>query len=76
MKIEQKAVRGIFEKVPGSGIWWVRYADANGRIRREKIGNKGAATKLYQKRKTEILQGKKLPEQIQGEARDLLRVGR
>ena len=64
MKMEQKAVRGIFEKVPGSGIWWVRYADAGGRIRREKVGNKGAATKLYQKRKTEVFQGKKLPEQF------------
>jgi integrase len=64
MKVEQKAVRGIFEKVPGSGVWWVRYADASGRIRREKVGNRGAATKLYQKRKTEILQGKKLPEQF------------
>lgn len=64
MKGQQKAVRGTFEKVPGSGIWWVRYADASGRIRREKVGNKGAATKLYQKRKTEVLQGNKLPEQF------------
>jgi integrase len=64
MRSEQKAARGVFEKMPGSGIWWVRYADANGRIRREKVGNKGAATKLYQKRKTEVLQGKKLPEQF------------
>jgi integrase len=63
MKSEPKAVRGTFEKVAGSGIW-VRYADVNGKIRREKVGNKGAATKLYQKRKTEVLQGKKLPEQF------------
>src|SRR5271163_4060768 len=64
MKTEQKAVRGVYEKVPGSSIWWVRYADSGGRIRREKVGNRGAATKLYQKRKTEVLQGKKLPEQF------------
>jgi integrase len=64
VKTEQKSIRGIYEKMPGSGVWWVRYADANGRIRREKVGNKGAATKLYQKRKTEVLQGKKLPEQF------------
>lgn len=56
--------RGLFEKVPGSGVWWIRYADASGRIRREKVGNRGAALKLYQKRKTEILIGKKLPEQL------------
>jgi integrase len=62
-KREVKA-RGVYEKEPGSGIWWVRYADANGKIRRERVGNKGAAIKLYQKRKTEIFQGKKLPEQF------------
>jgi hypothetical protein len=59
-----KNPKGVFEKVPGSGIWWIRYADANGKIHREKIGNKGAAIKLYAKRKTEVLQGKKLPEQF------------
>ncbi len=30
--------RGIFEKVTGSGECWIRYADAAGRIRREKVG--------------------------------------
>lgn len=63
-----KNPKGVFEKVPGLGQWWIRYADAGGRIRREKVGNKGAAIKLYQKRKTEILQGKKLPEQFRAKA--------
>ena len=57
--------RGIYEKVPGSNVWWVRYADSAGRIRREKAGVKSAAVKLYQKRKTEILEGRKLPEKFQ-----------
>jgi len=61
-----KVQRGIYEKVPGSHVWWVRYADSVGRIRREKAGAKSAAIKLYQKRKTEILEGKKLPEQLRG----------
>jgi site-specific recombinase XerD len=52
------------EKVPGSKIWWIRYADSTGRIRREKAGTKGAAIDLYRKRKTEALQGKKLPENL------------
>ncbi|MDA2912977.1 site-specific integrase [Acidobacteriia bacterium AH_259_A11_L15] len=56
--------RGIYEKVPGSGAWWIRYADATGRIRREKAGTKSAAIELYHKRKTEALQGKKLPERL------------
>lgn len=57
-----KSQRGIYEKEPGSNTWWIRYADATGKIRREKVGNKGAAVKLYQKRKTEVLQRVKLPE--------------
>ena len=64
MKSEPKKARGIYEKVRGTGIWWVRYADANGKIRREKTGNKSAAIKLYYKRKTEVLEGKKLPEKL------------
>jgi hypothetical protein len=55
---ETKKQRGLFEKMPGSGAWWIRYADTSGRIRREKAGTRGAALKLYQKRKTEILQRK------------------
>jgi integrase len=64
VKEKEKNPKGVFEKEPGSRVWWIRYADASGRIRREKVGNKGAAIKLYQKRKTQVLEGKKLPEQF------------
>lgn len=63
-ELEERKLRGIYEREPGSNIWWIRYADTMGRIRREKAGTKGAAIKLYQKRKTEVLQGKKLPENL------------
>jgi site-specific recombinase XerD len=56
--------RGVYEKCPGSGVWWVRYADTMGRIRREKAGTKSTALTLYRKRKTETLQRKKLPENL------------
>ena len=56
--------RGVFEKVPGSGEWWVRFVDATGRYRREKAGTKGVAIDLVRKRKNEALQGKKLPEKL------------
>jgi site-specific recombinase XerD len=56
--------RGVFEKVPGSGIWWVRFIDAQGRFRREKAGTKGMAIDLYRKRKMGALEGKKLPERL------------
>ena len=54
--------RGIFEKEPGSGIWWIRYFDQFGKKRREKAGTKSVAIKLYGKRKQQVLEGKKLPE--------------
>jgi integrase len=56
--------RGIYEKVRGSDDWWIRYVDAEGRYRREKAGTKSMAFDLYRKRKTEALQGKKLPERL------------
>jgi hypothetical protein len=56
--------RGVFEKVPGSGEWWICFWDAQGRKRREKAGTKANAIDLYRKRKTEALTGKKLPEKL------------
>ena len=61
---ERRGQRGVYEKFRGSGDWWIRYADATGRLRREKAGTKSAALTLYRKRKTEALQGKKLPESL------------
>lgn len=56
--------RGIFEKLPGSGVWWIRYVDAQRRLRREKAGTKSTAILLYRKRKHEALEGRKLPEKL------------
>ena len=64
MKQEPKKQRGVYERDPGSGVWWIRYSDASGRIRREIIGTKSAAIRLYRKRKTEVLEGKKLPSDL------------
>ena len=60
----RKKERGIFEKIPGSGLWWIRYVDAQGRYRREKAGTLSMAKALYHKRKTEALQGVLLPENL------------
>jgi site-specific recombinase XerD len=59
---ESAKVRGVYEREPG--IWYIRFVDSQGRYRREKAGTKGAAIDLYRKRKTEALQGKKLPEKL------------
>src|ERR1035438_7036633 len=56
--------RGIFEKLKGSGIWWIRWTDAEGRKRREKAGSHGVAEKLLIKRRGEALEGTKLPDNL------------
>jgi integrase len=73
VKREGTKHRGIFEKVPGSGGWWIRYVDAQGRYHREKAGSKSAAILLYQKRKIEALEGRKLPEKLRRGAKPTLK---
>jgi integrase len=62
MPKQTEKLRGIYEKAAGSGVWWISYFDSEGRRRREKAGSRGTAVKLYQKRKTDIHEGKKLPD--------------
>ncbi len=42
--------RGIYERPQGSGIWWILYY-VEGKRRREKVGRKSDAVKLYQSRR-------------------------
>ena len=56
--------RGVFEKVPGSGVWWILYYDQYGRRHREKVGAKKLAVSAYQKRKTEIRESRFFPEKL------------
>lgn len=37
---------GLYERPPGSGIWYVRFADETGKIVRKKVGPKGLAGKV------------------------------
>jgi site-specific recombinase XerD len=62
---------GLFEKEKSSGEWWIRYADQYGHIHREKVGPKGLAHKAYEKRKTQIREGKFFPDEL-GQRRDML----
>jgi site-specific recombinase XerD len=59
-------IRGIYEREQGSGLWWIRYTDADGQKRREKAGSSSNAKKLLEKRHTAVLEGKKLPERGRG----------
>jgi integrase len=56
--------RGVFERPTGSGIWWARYHDEQGREHRERVGPKGLAGEVYRKRKTEIAERRFFPERI------------
>src|SRR5437016_2297257 len=56
-RASDKKHRGVYEKVPGSGVWWIRYV-VEGRIRREKAGGKQAAIDLYRVRKGQAQEGR------------------
>jgi site-specific recombinase XerD len=66
-KKNNKKIRGVFEKVAGSGIWWIQYF-ANGRRHREKAGSKQNAKDLLTKRRNAVLTGEKLPEKLRARA--------
>lgn len=63
-RTELQHKRGVFEKEPGSNVWWIRYTDGAGKYKREKVGRHSDAVSLYQKRKTEARLGVKMPENI------------
>ena len=62
---------GIFEKPPGSGVWWILYY-ASGKRHREKVGSKRLAQAAYEQRKTETRQGKFSADLVQPKQRLVL----
>jgi integrase len=63
-KDEAKAIRGVWEREPGSNVWWIRYRDASGKLRREKVGRKGDAIDLLNKRRNDRRVGVKMPDNL------------
>jgi len=54
--------REVFER---DGLFWIRYTDQNGKIHREKVGPFiKQAQSAYQKRKSEVREGKFFPEKV------------
>jgi hypothetical protein len=53
-----KRERGIYEKVHGTGIWWVRWTDGQSKLRRELAGTSGNARKRLAERRAEKMRGK------------------
>ena len=60
-KDKPKPVRGIFERPPGSGVWWVHFYE-NGARHCKKVGSRGDAVAFYQKGKAAARRGRLLPE--------------
>ena len=60
---DEKKGRGVWEREPGSKIDWIRYR-VDGVLKREKVGTKKAAGDLLIKRKNEIREGIKMPENM------------
>ena len=54
LRNEPKKVRGVWERTPDSGVWWIRYR-VRGVLKREKAGTKIDAIKLLMKRKGELI---------------------
>ena len=71
-KAGSKKQRGVYEHPAGSNVWWVLYYDQYGKRHREKVGPKGLAITAYQKRKTEIREGKFLPDKVNERRRAVL----
>ena len=63
---------GVYEKVKGSGMWWIRYTNQYGKIHREKVGSFQAAVGRYEQRKTEVRLGRFDPENVAGKHRHVL----
>ena len=63
-KTTPEKIKGVYERQTGSGVWWIRWTDYQGKLHREKIGRRSDAITLLAKRKTETLQRKKLPERF------------
>ena len=64
--------RGVYEKVPGTGIWWTRWTDSEGKLHRELAGTIGNARKRIAERRAEKMRGqapmmRRQPKPQQGE---------
>ena len=61
MPRKREKLRGIYEDPKGSNIWWIQYFDLQRKRRREKVGRREAAINLLAIRRSEKLEGRKLP---------------
>jgi integrase len=61
MPRKREKLRGIYEDPKGSNTWWIQYFDLQRKRHREKVGRREAAINLLAIRRSEKLEGRKLP---------------
>lgn len=49
--------KGVFEREPGSGIWWARYTDADGRRKTRCVGTFGDAKNWIEEQRANVRKG-------------------
>jgi integrase len=59
-------VPGVVERKKGSGVWWIRWTDFRKKRRWERVGRRSDAITLLEKRRSDSLLRKKLPELYRG----------
>jgi site-specific recombinase XerD len=60
-KPKEQKHRGVFERVKGSNIWWIRYTNERGKRITSKVGTFAAAVHVYEQRTAAIRLGVLLP---------------
>ena len=59
---------GEYEKIKGSGVWYISYCDRQGKRHRERVGRRADAITAYHDRKREIREGRYVPPRSGGRA--------
>jgi site-specific recombinase XerD len=59
--VKNAPMRGVFERPPGSGVWWINYYDSAGRRHRERVGRYSIAVEAYLQRRQEVREGRFTP---------------
>jgi site-specific recombinase XerD len=63
-KREIKKARGVFEKTPESGVWWIQWFDTEGKRHRQKVGRRSDAIDAYAVRKADASRGAKIAKPL------------
>lgn len=56
-KRKEQKHRGCFQRPNGSGIWWIRYVDVDGKRKARCVGTFGDAVNVYEENKARIRRG-------------------